>query len=672
MCGIAGFVDTTFSQSAERLKELVSQMTSALAHRGPDDSGTWVDPHVGVAMGHRRLAVIDLSPHGHQPMVSACGRYVIVFNGEIYNFEEIRGELTRAGGAPAWRGQSDTEVLLAAIGHWGLQATLSHLVGMFAMAIWDRQERTLHLVRDRIGEKPLYYGWVGSNLLFGSELKALCAHPAWVGELDRGALTLFLRHNYIPAPYSIFRGISKLPAGTSLTIPLRLNGAGMRAVEPKVYWSVRDAVYAGISDAFPGDEHEAVDHLDGLLRRIVRGQMVADVPVGVFLSGGLDSSSVVAMMQAESSRPVKTFTIGFREQGYDEAAHAEKVARYLGTEHTEFCVSPADAMTVIPRLPSIYDEPFADASQLPTFLVCELARKHVTVSLSGDGGDELFGGYNRYFWGRSIWRAIGWMPQAVRRSAATALHGVGQRRWEGALTQLLKLLPRSLQISNPGDRIQKLAEVLAVEDPDAMYRRLISHWKQPASIVIGGDEPFSALSDREHLIPLDFTHRMMFLDTVSYLPDDILVKVDRAAMAVSLETRIPMLDHRLVEFAWRLPLSMKIRGRQGKWLLRQVLYRYVPKSLVERPKSGFGVPIGDWLRGPLRDWAESLLGEQRLQREGFFRPAPIRQKWAEHLSGRRNWQYYLWDVLMFQAWLEKWGGISACRHRMAHAAGYGG
>jgi asparagine synthase (glutamine-hydrolysing) len=652
MCGIAGYLTGPRQMSRDELRGTVLRMADTLRLRGPDDGGAWVDVDAGIALGHRRLAIIDLSVEGHQPMHSACGRYVIVFNGEIYNYKTIRRELERESQGPsiAWRGHSDTEVALAAISRWGIEAAVKQFIGMFAFVLWDRTERVLHLVRDRMGEKPLYYGRMGGSILFGSELKALRAHPAFKGEIDRDALALYLRHNCIPAPYSIYRGIYKLPPGTMLAV----SGREASFPAPVQYWSAREAAERGMAEPFTGSTEEAIAALDGLLRDAVRFQMVADVPLGAFLSGGVDSSTVVALMQAQSDRPVKTFTIGFKEADYNEALHAKAVAACLGTEHTELYVTPAEAMAVIPKLPDLYDEPFADSSQIPTFLVSELARRSVTVSLSGDGGDELFAGYNRYFWGRSIWKKLGWMPRSLRAAAAAVLTAVPPQSWDRVFGVAGPLLPSAIKQRNPGDKIHKLAEILAAESPEAMYRGLASHWKDPASVVLGAREPPTALTDRRLWSNLpDFTQRMMYLDTVTYLPDDILVKVDRASMGVSLEARIPFLDHRVVEFAWRLPLSMKVRDGEGKWLLRQVLYRYVPKELIERPKTGFGLPIDAWLRGPLRDWAEDLLDKKRLSEEGFFDPLPVREKWKEHLSGTRNWQHYLWDVLMFQAWVDQ-------------------
>ena len=622
-------------------------MTDTLIHRGPDDGGVWEDTRSGVALGNRRLAIVDLSPEGHQPMHSASGRYVLAFNGEIYNFWALREELEGLG--HLFRGHSDTEVMLAAFTEWELEGALERFNGMFAFALWDREERSLYLARDRLGEKPLYYGWMGETFLFSSELKALKVHPTFRGEISRNALTLYLRYQYIPAPYTIYEGISKLSPGTRLTIDEAGNVSG-----PVPYWSAKEAAERGVTNPFSGSDTEAVDELDGMLRDSVRMRMVADVPLGAFLSGGIDSSAVVAAMQSQSDRPVRTFSIGFYEEEYSEAEHAKAVARHLGTEHTELYVTPEEAMSVIPKLPTLYDEPFSDPSQIPTYLVSQLARRHVTVSLSGDGGDELFAGYNRYFWVESIWGKVGWMPQGLRSALAEALTAVSPQGWERAFKKLGPVLPTKARQRIPGDKLHKLAEVLTVKNPEAMYLNLVSLWKRPDAVVIGGSEPLVTLTDPGQWADLpDLTQRMMYLDTVTYLPDDILVKVDRASMGVSLEGRVPFLDHRLVEFAWRVPLGMKIKDGKSKWLLRQVLNQYVPKKLIERPKMGFGVPIDAWLRKPLRGWAEALLDERRLRREGFFDPRPIREKWAEHLSGKRNWQYPLWDVLMFQAWLEE-------------------
>lgn len=621
-------------------------MALRIAHRGPDDSGVWVDAEAGIALAFRRLAILDLSPAGHQPMASASGRYVIVFNGEIYNHLHLREEL-EGDDCVAWRGHSDTETLLAAFEAWGVETTLKKAVGMFAIALWDRAERTLYLARDRMGEKPLYYGWQRDTFLFGSELKAFQAHRSFRAEVDRNAITLLLRHNSIPAPYSIYQGIRKLLPGSYLKLI-----AGQREAEPASYWSLREVVEQGQAHPFAGSETEAVAELEVHLRRAIGMQMVADVPLGAFLSGGIDSSTIVALMQAQSNQPVKTFTIGSHQEGYNEARHAKLVAQHLGTEHTELYVTPDDAMNVIPRLPALYDEPFSDSSQIPTFLVSQLTKLHVTVSLSGDAGDEVFGGYNRYSWASSILR-MGRVPIALRKLAAAGLSAFSPPTWDHLYSPASGLLPPRLRLALPGDKAHKLAEILAdCDSPEEIYRGLVSHWKHPASVVVDATEPPTVLTAPAGWPAIrEFEQRMMYLDSMNYLPNDILVKVDRAAMGVSLETRVPFLDHRVIEFAWRLPLSLKIREGHGKWVLRQVLYKYVPKRLIERPKMGFGVPLDSWLRGPLREWAEDLLNESRMRQEGFFHPGPIWKMWMQHLSGHRNLQYPLWDVLMFQAWL---------------------
>ncbi|HEX8135983.1 MAG TPA: asparagine synthase (glutamine-hydrolyzing) [Pyrinomonadaceae bacterium] len=636
------------------MQATIRRMSDTLLHRGPDDEGSFVDADSGIALGFRRLSIIDLTPEGHQPMASADGRYVLIFNGEIYNFQELRRELEALG--HKWRGHSDTEVMLAAFTEWGFERAVRRFNGMFAMALWDRLERRLHLTRDRLGEKPLYYGRMGQTFLFGSELKALRAHPSFRAEVNRDALALFLRYNYIPAPYSIYRNVYKLPPGTFLSLDARVDDkdAVGQLAAPQAYWSAREVAEAGVADPFRCTEEEARTELETLLSEAVGMRMVADVPLGAFLSGGVDSSTVVALMQAQSSKPVRTFSIGFTEEAYDEARYARRVAEHLKTDHTELYVTPEDAMAVIPRLPALYDEPFSDSSQIPTFLVSQLARASVTVSLSGDGGDELFAGYNRYLLGQSVWNKISWMPRGSRTVAAGALTTVSTEAWDRAYTGLKAFLPSHLWQRTPGDKLHKLAEILSVPDPQAMYMNLVSHWKEPGALVLGAVEPTTTLTDAEQWANLpEFIQRMMYMDTVTYLPDDILVKVDRASMGVSLEARVPFLDHRVVEFSWRMPLRWKIRDGQSKLPLRRILYRHVPRELIERPKMGFGIPIGQWLRGPLRDWAEALLDERRLKEEGFLKAGPIRRKWQEHLSGRRNWQYYIWDVLMFQGWLER-------------------
>jgi len=653
MCGIAGFWDVGHRFTGHDASAALRAMTAALRHRGPDDEGYFQDPDSGLALGFRRLSIVDLSAAGHQPMTSASGRYVIVFNGEVYNHARLRPELEEAGFA--FRGHSDTEVMLAAIEHWGLKGALERFIGMFAFALWDGAERTLTLVRDRLGIKPLYCGWAAGMFVFASELKALTALPGFGNPVDRDALCLFLRHNVVPAPYSIYRNIGKLMPGTLLRVDAGLVAATLDAASlaqrAKPYWAARAVAEAGANRRAALADDDAVAQLDALLRDAVSLRMEADVPLGAFLSGGVDSSTVVALMQAQSPRPVQTFSIGFREASYDEARHASAVARHLGTEHNELYVTPQDALDVVPHLPMMFDEPFADSSQIPTYLVSKLARGKVTVSLSGDGGDELFAGYNRYFWGAGLRRWMNRMPYSARSVAASLLRA--NDAWFGkALERTMPLLPARLQLRNPGNKSAILADMLAARTDDERYRYLVSHWRDPAAVVLGASEPPTLLADAGRRAALaDPVERMMYADLVTYLPDDILTKVDRASMAVSLEARVPLLDHRVVEFAWRIPLAQKVRHGQGKWLLRQVLYRYVPKELIERPKMGFGVPIEQWLRGPLRDWVEALLDERRLREEGYFDPAPIRAMWEGHLAGRLNESYRLWDVLMFQAWV---------------------
>jgi len=654
MCGVVGVLD----KNNTALPDQIIRMVQAIRYRGPDDHGVWCDSVVGLGLGHARLSILDLSPEGHQPMVSVSGRFVLSYNGEVYNFAELRSEL-EAGGTK-FRGHSDTEVMLAAFETWGLEKSVQRFIGMFAFALWDRETRVLHLVRDRLGIKPLYYGWASGVFVFGSEMKVFEQIPGFERSIHRDSLAAFMRYGYVPEPWSIYQGIFKLPAGCLLSIALDQALTpqsfspepenGQAKWRPVRYWSARSVVESGVASLFKGTEQEAVEQLDRLLRDAIGLRMVSDVPLGAFLSGGVDSSVVVALMQSQSTRPVKTFTIGFHEEDYNEAIHAAEVAKHLGTEHTELYVTPSEAMSVIPRLPDMYDEPFADSSQIPTYLVSQLARKHVTVALSGDGGDELFAGYNRYFWGRHLWRRVSWLPQSVRRGMAGGIRSVSPDVFDAISRKLKAVVP---QMPSFGDKLHKLAEVLAMKDPETMYLGLVSLWKDPAHIVLGGRDLCTTLTDRHRWADVkNFTLQMMALDLVTYLPDDILTKVDRASMAVSLEARVPLIDHRVVEFAWRIPLSMKIKQEgEGKWLLRQVLYRYVPKHLIERPKMGFGVPISQWLRGPLRDWAEGLLNESRLRQEGYFNPEPIREKWREHLSGQRNWQYLLWNVLMFQAWL---------------------
>ena len=665
MCGIAGFLEVLPSKGNPQWGDIALRMTNTLVHRGPDDVGTWLDETAGLALGHRRLSILDLSPLGHQPMTSATGRFVMVFNGEVYNYADVKRELASCG-VTSFRGTSDTEVMLAAFEQWGLDGALHRFNGMFAIALWDTRERLLHLAVDRLGEKPLYYGFSGASgqtgsskaFLFGSELKALRAHPDFAAEIDRNALALYLRHGYIVAPWSIYRGISKLEPGTWRTL-----SADGTLSAPVAYWSARVAAESGCAKPFSGSDEDAIRNLDGLLTDVVASRMVSDVPLGAFLSGGVDSSTIVALMQKSSPRPVKTFTIGFGEVRHNEAVFAAAVAQHLGTDHTELYVTETDAMEVIPKLPQMYDEPFADSSQIPTYLVSKLARTHVTVSLSGDGGDELFGGYTRYLWTEKVWDRIGWMPPALRRATAGALDLVPNSAWDQLATTGGSLIP-ALNQRHLGDKMQKVARMFGESNAVGVYQRLVSEWMESDSPVIGGDAHLTALDSPGSLPDFaDFRHTMMLLDSITYLPGDILTKVDRASMAVSLESRVPLLDHRVFEFAWNLPMALKVRDGQAKWLLRQVLYKYVPKQLIERPKAGFSVPLDIWLRGPLRDWAEALLDEARLTREGYLKPEPIRRKWQEHLSGRHNWAPMLWHVLMFEAWLDS--QQQAPEHRIA-------
>ena len=648
MCGLAGIVGGSWTADAWR--EQLRRMSDALRHRGPDDSGEWFDAEVGVGLSHRRLSILDLSEEGAQPMRSAGGRFVLVYNGEIYNFTELRQELEAHGAT--FRGHSDTEVLLAAIETWGFERTLPLLNGMFALALWDATDRRLLLARDRVGIKPLYYGGVGNAAVFGSELKAIRCHPGFGGELDAGAVAWFLNVNFVPAPHSIYRGIHKLEPGHWLSIDLDREGKPTIG-RPQAYWSMRDEAARGQRSRFSGSFEEAVEALDAQLRDAVGARMVADVPLGAFLSGGIDSSVVVAMMQAQSSRPVQTFSIGFHEQEYNEAPFAKVIAEHLGTRHHELMVSPQDALDVIPRLPQMFDEPFADSSQIPTYLVSELARRHVTVSLSGDGGDELFAGYRRYGMTMELWSRIGWIPRWSRRAVAGLIEATPKKWLDRSAFWMAPLWSRYGSRGTPGDKLKKMAEILSFATIDDLYGDLMTHWKQPVDMVMAADR----LPDDGHSwrTPPELEHRverMCFSDSVGYLPDDVLAKVDRASMAVSLEARVPILDHRVVELAWSLPLAFKVRDGRTKAVLRSVLDRYVPSAMVDRPKMGFGVPIDHWLRGPLREWGESLLDEKRLREEGIFDPQPIRTKWEEHVSGTRDWHYYLWDLLMFQAWRE--------------------
>ena len=671
MCGFAGFLQGP-KNGIGNLEVLAIKMANAISHRGPDDSGVWTDDQIGIAFGHRRLSIVDLSIAGHQPMKSVSGRYVLVFNGEIYNHLQIRMEIDKNNTSKKdslpkiqWRGHSDTETLLAGFETWGIEDTLKKSVGMFAFALWDTHTKSLTLARDRFGEKPLYYGWVGTGsrhaFVFGSELKALRAFPEFKNEISRNSLALYMRFMYIPAPFSIYENIYKLEPGSMLT----LNGAQLNSLQEvtstplhRRWWALSDVVEAGAQNLI-SDEKEAIQELEQRLLEAVRLQSLADVSIGAFLSGGVDSSAIVALMQQHANKPIKTFTVGFEEAGFDESPFALAVANHLGTEHAELFVTAVEAQQVVFQLPRIYDEPFADSSQIPTYLISQAARKSVTVALSGDGGDELFGGYNRYFWGPRIWSKLAWMPYTIRNALSAAISSIPINGWNALSRPFNSLVSNEKGVSQLGDKAHKLASRLhSVRNLDDLYFSLVSEWQDPAQVVKNRDGALFTDSQLLNNIPANSTNlynnqnRMMYLDSMSYLPDDILCKVDRAAMAASLETRVPFLDHRVAELAWKLPINMKIRGDQGKWILREVLYKYVPKELVDRPKAGFAIPIGQWLRGPLRDWAENLLDENRLQNEGYFYPLPIRQKWKEHLNSKRDHTSALWAVLMFQAWLE--------------------
>jgi asparagine synthase (glutamine-hydrolysing) len=646
MCGIAGFLTGASNDLSRELAEVSSAMNVSLQHRGPDDHGVWIDEDAGVALAHRRLSILDLSPAGHQPMISADGRFVIVYNGEVYSYQPIAAEL--AGSGHTFRGHSDTEVIVNSFAVNGIEPTLKRMIGMFAIALWDRRDRTLTLVRDRLGIKPLYWAKFGKLFLFGSELKALRAHPGWTVEINRNAVAAYMRHNYIPAPHTIYQGVYKLEPGTILTLPWQGEPQTSR------FWDARTVAHNGMLYPLDGGDAELTEQLEGLLQDAVSRRMIADVPLGAFLSGGVDSSTVVTMMQQARLGKVRTFSIGFDLPGYNEAPHAAAVAHHLGTDHTELTVTSDQALDVIPRLPEFYDEPFADSSQIPTYLVSAMTRKYVTVALSGDGGDELFAGYNRYQLTQRFWQALSLMPRALRHAAAATVTAVRPDHWTSLAATLL---PSRLRPPQAGDKLYKAAAVLNLDSVNALYRRLVSHW-EPAEIVLQAQEPPSIIDDKKisQEFP-DLLSRMQFLDLVTYLPDDILTKVDRASMAVALEARVPLLDHRVVEFSWRLPRNAKVRNHTTKWILRQVLYRHVPRTLIERPKMGFGIPLGEWLRGPLRGWAETLLNEQRLQNAGLLDHVTVRRFWQEHLEGGRNWQYLLWNVLMLEAWRERWAQV---------------
>lgn len=650
MCGIAG--KWNLNSSLDGMSEIRS-MVAEMHHRGPDSNGVWADEKAGIFLGHARLSILDTSEGGAQPMHSGCGRYVISFNGEVYNFGALRNELSRKG--HRFNSSSDTEVVLAAIVEWGLRQAVQRFVGMFAIAVWDREEQQLSLCRDRIGIKPLYYGMSGGSFVFASEMKPFRKVEGFDLEVNRDALTLLFRHSYIPTPYSIYQSVRKLQPGHILRISKdNLHRGEVATSEP--YWEALSVVDTEGGGAFRGSAEEAIEELHDLLKDAVKLRMVSDVPLGAFLSGGIDSSTVISLMQAQSSSPVRTFSIGLHEDTFNEAAQAKAVANHIGTNHTEFYVSSKEAQDVIPQLPDLYDEPFSDSSQIPTFLVSKLAREHLTVALTGDGGDELFAGYNRHDLGQRIWKRFAGFPAPFRTLTANALRVPSEGQWDRAFEFISPLLPEKMKIRLPGYRAHKLAEVIGIQKPEDMYFALVSHWREPEKLVIGGREPQTNLHAESNALSreVDFREKMMYLDLISYLPEDILAKVDRASMGASLEARVPLIDHRVVEFAWSLPLDYKIREGEGKWVLRKILEKYVPRELFERPKMGFGIPIGSWLKTDLRDWAENLLDEGKMRDQGYLNAAPIRQVWEEHLAGKSDWGYLIWDVLMFQGWLERW------------------
>lgn len=645
MCGICGF----YSKSNLKFDNAISKMNLAISHRGPDNNGVWNDSGSGIVMGHQRLSIIDLSAAGLQPMKSSSGRFILTYNGEIYNHLEIRREIENKLNIK-WRSNSDTETLLEAIDLWGVKETLKKIVGMFAFGLWDKKTRTLTLVKDRLGEKPLYFGWQGKGVnqvfLFGSEIKALKKHPSFEGVINQDAIALQLRHNCIPAPNSIYKDIFKLLPGNYLQLNEKdLKNGFLPSSKP--YWSLVSTAINGTREPLTSNIEDIKKELEQLMKASIKQQMISDVPLGAFLSGGVDSSTIVAMMQKLSSRPIKTFTIGFDEQNYNEANYAKEVSQHLGTDHTEINVSSQQALDVIPKLPTLYDEPFSDSSQIPTFLISELAKKHVTVSLSGDGGDELFCGYNRYLKSNTLWKNFSLLPLPVRKGLGLLIQSIPPLKWD----KLSKILPNLNRYPNFGDKMHKVASIMNSRDLSDVYFRLVSHWLNPNEVVLNGKEPDTFLTGfKPKFAELTNQQEMMALDCITYLPDDILVKIDRAAMATSLETRCPFLDHRIVEYIWKIPQVYKLRNGQSKWILREILYKYVPKRLIERPKMGFAAPIDTWLRGPLKDWAESLLNETKLRQEGYLNADIIRKKWNEHLSGKKNWQYHLWNILMFQAW----------------------
>jgi asparagine synthase (glutamine-hydrolysing) len=637
MCGITGFIDFKKNYKQKQLEEIAEKMALEIKYRGPDDGGTWADQENGIALGHRRLSIQDLSPLGHQPMKSFSGRYYMVYNGEVYNAPAIRKELEDKN--HTFKGGSDTEVMLASFEEWGIEKAVKKFIGMWAFALWDREKKELTLCRDRVGIKPLYWGFQKNILFFGSSLKSFRAHPEWNPDLDKDSLASYFRFSYVPAPHSIYNGIHKLKPGTLVTIK------NTKAIAEKEYWSMQEVYSQGQSNPLQFSDTEAINQLETILKDAVKKRMLADVPLGAFLSGGYDSSLVVALMQSQSNQPIKTFSIGFEEADYNEAQHAKRVASHLKTDHHELYVRSKEAQEFIPSIFEYYDEPFADSSQIPTYLVSKLARQQVTVSLSGDGGDELFAGYNRYTLGMNTWNTLRKIPSFMQGPLSMTMESIPSKLWE----VLAQLIPAEKRPNNISSKIKKLSEVLKFNSEIDFYKSLVSQWMHPDILVKGGKEKNLDIWNIENK-GSDFISHMQLLDSLTYLPDDILTKVDRASMAVSLEARVPILDHRVIEYAWKLPLEMKIRHGKSKWILRELLHKYVPKSIMERPKMGFGVPIDTWLRTDLRDWAEDLLSEKSLKDTGVLNSAPIRERWMEHSQKNKNWHYSLWPVLMFISW----------------------
>jgi asparagine synthase (glutamine-hydrolysing) len=642
MCGFVGVLSSALLNESTLLK-----MTSTLTHRGPDESNIWQDHVSGISFGHQRLSILELSSAGSQPMFSANGRFALVYNGEIYNHLACRKVLAESGFAVSWRGSSDTETLVEMISALGLEKTLKLTTGMFSLALWDKVQKKLFLARDRFGEKPLYYGWQGGSFLFGSEIKALKIHPHFLNEIDSNALGLFLQYNYVPTPLSIYRGISKLTPGSILSVSL-----DHTTVCISTYWSAIDTMLIGKKNPFRGTVTEAIDETENILKRAVQSQLLADVPLGAFLSGGIDSSLIVSLMSAVSNTPVNTFTIGFDENGFNEAEYAKKIASHLGTNHTELYINPKDCFDVIPLLGSMYDEPFADSSQIPTYLVSKLAAGSVKVALSGDGGDELFWGYNRYFFAEKLWNSLRFIPKPFRSGLYSSTNKLNTQQWDVLSSTLHYVLPKKYHFSNLTDKLKKASSLLAVESFDDVYFRLVKQWENPGEILNFDFNPQNNKLIGSNLFQ-DNMDKMMLNDLLTYLPDDILCKVDRAGMAVSLESRIPFLDHNVFEFSSSLPLPFKINKGTSKWILREILKKYIPENLINRPKMGFGIPLEAWLRGPLKEWADDLLNEKAIKESGILTPKVVSQKWEEHISGKRNWHYQLWAILMFQAWYKE-------------------